>query len=598
MSKTHGSGIFSNDVSLDYVHKNDLKKEDTVTATESPKSPVLANDSSAHTVEVNSPSTPQVMISPAETTVKGPDFVRTPPSTHANPETPTAAAPDRPQQSLKKGVKDFKFGEILGEGSYSTVVTATDIVTHREYAIKIVDKRHVIKENKVKYVNIEKDALHRLSHHPGIIRLYFTFQDEYRLYFVLSLASNGELSDYIRKFTEPCAQFYAAQLLDVIDYIHENNIIHRDLKPENILLDENMRIKVIDFGSAKLNVVDTPIKADSEDGASKPDARKSFVGTAEYVSPEVLLDKYVCRASDIWAFGCILYQMFVGRPPFRAANEYQVFQNILHLRYEIPDDVPPSAAELIREILLLDPKERLTINEIREHPFFEGVTFGKPLWEVTPPRLKPSLYINLPNDNPALDPSTMLKPSDTPVEPSFNRENASPLSLTLSSNFASMSSLQLAEKSQNAAELAEFNNEWSVILQPGEAVCRAGIVNVLPLAGSSETEVHRFFSKIFRKRRRRLLLITTLGRCLFVSKNSDGEKSIKEEIPIQSVGLRIKPVPNSPNRWTVETPTKTWSLADPHCLASDWIECLTNASMISTAHANGSVSSFSRSVAR
>ena len=100
---------------------------------------------------------------------------------------------------IKKGVKDFQFGRTLGEGSYSTVVAATDRSTLKEYAIKMLDKRHIIKEKKVKYVNIEKNTLNRLGDHPGIVKLYFTFQDDNTLYFVLDLAANGELLGFIKK---------------------------------------------------------------------------------------------------------------------------------------------------------------------------------------------------------------------------------------------------------------------------------------------------------------------------------------------------------------------------------------------------------------
>ena len=100
---------------------------------------------------------------------------------------------------IKKGVKDFTFGRTLGEGSYSTVVAATDRSTLKEYAIKMLDKRHIIKEKKVKYVNIEKNTLNRLGDHPGIVKLYFTFQDDNTLYFVLDLAANGELLGFIKK---------------------------------------------------------------------------------------------------------------------------------------------------------------------------------------------------------------------------------------------------------------------------------------------------------------------------------------------------------------------------------------------------------------
>ena len=110
-------------------------------------------------------------------------------------------------KTVKKGVKDFSFGRTLGEGSYSTVLAATDRQTQREYAIKVLDKQHIIKEKKVKYVNIEKDTLNRLTDHPGVIKLTYTFQDERSLYFVLDLAAGGELLGVLKKttsFNEEC----------------------------------------------------------------------------------------------------------------------------------------------------------------------------------------------------------------------------------------------------------------------------------------------------------------------------------------------------------------------------------------------------------
>jgi len=100
---------------------------------------------------------------------------------------------------VKKGVRDFSFGRVLGEGSYSTVYLATDRQTLKEYAIKVLEKKHIIKEKKIKYVNIEKNTLNRLTEHPGIVRLYYTFQDEASLYYVLDLCNGGELLGVLKK---------------------------------------------------------------------------------------------------------------------------------------------------------------------------------------------------------------------------------------------------------------------------------------------------------------------------------------------------------------------------------------------------------------
>ena len=296
---------------------------------------------------------------------------------------------------VKKGVKDFNFGRTLGEGSYSTVLAATERQTLREYAIKVLDKRHIIKEKKVKYVNIEKDTLNRLTEHPGVVRLYYTFQDERSLYFVLDLASGGELLGFLKKmgtFDVECTRFYGAQILDAIDYMHSKGIIHRDLKPENVLLDDQMHVKITDFGTAKILDLKKANGAGSTSGdpmeGAESDRAQSFVGTAEYVSPELLTDKNACKASDLWAFGCIIYQLIAGRPPFKAANEYMTFQKIVGLEYSFPDGFPPLARDLVERLLVLDPLTRLPMEHIKAHPFFDGITWGKGLWKQKAPRLK------------------------------------------------------------------------------------------------------------------------------------------------------------------------------------------------------------------
>lgn len=291
---------------------------------------------------------------------------------------------------IKRTVGDFKFGRSIGEGLYLTVVLATDKHTGKQYAVKVLDKRHIIKEKKVKYVNIEKHALNRLSNRMGVISLYFTFQDKNLLYFVLDFAANGELLGLIKKYTtlnEDCVRHFGAQILDAIKYMHDNGVIHRDIKPENILLDDQLRIQITDFGTARLLE-----KKDDELEDYPLDVRaKLFVGTAEYVLPELLELKYCGKPGDIWAFGCIIYQMIAGKPPFKATNEYLTFQKITKLQYAFTAGFPIVIRDLIKHILVLAPSKRFTIDQIQRHYFFQLVQWNDfdLIWGTNPPELGP-----------------------------------------------------------------------------------------------------------------------------------------------------------------------------------------------------------------
>jgi 3-phosphoinositide dependent protein kinase-1 len=187
-------------------------------------------------------------------------------------------------------------------------------------------------------------------------------------------------------------------------------VLHRDLKPENILLDSDFHLRLTDFGSAKvLPIVDGKVVREpatpSAPGAT-PDVlpgshasrilpKRSFVGTAEYVSPEVLLSEPAAEPADFWALGCILYQFIAGSPPFRGKTEYLTFQKIKSLEYSFPDGFDSQARDLVERLLVLDPSKRLGagptgIEEIRSHAFFAGIDFAR-LFTRPPPKLESGL---------------------------------------------------------------------------------------------------------------------------------------------------------------------------------------------------------------
>lgn len=311
-----------------------------------------------------------------------------------------------PMTSRKCSARDFIFKEELGHGSYSTVYKAYDKRNiKRIFAIKVCSKAHIIKEEKVKYVTIEKNTLNLLAkgNHPGIVKLYYTFHDEQNLYFVLDFASGGELLSLLHKygtFNETWSKHFTVQLLDTLDYIHSQGIIHRDLKPENVLLNKTGLLMITDFGAAmSTHCVDNK-NNNSNDSIDEPvTSASSFVGTAEYVSPELLLHNQCSFGSDIWALGCMIFQFFEGHPPFRGENELKTFEKIVSLDYlwngsqsvidsRIKRGIPSVVISLVKMILVIDTKERLSLNNIKSNPWFSDVnwkdkrTIWKGIWEI------------------------------------------------------------------------------------------------------------------------------------------------------------------------------------------------------------------------
>lgn len=445
-------------------------------------------------------------------------------------------------KAVKKGVKDFNFGQTLGEGSYSTVLAAQDRQSGKDYAIKVLDKRHIIKEKKVKYVNIEKDTLNRLTDHPGVVRLYYTFQDERSLYFVLDLCPGGELLGVLKRmstFDEECTRFYAAQILDTIEYMHSRGVIHRDLKPENLLLDDNKYIKVTDFGTAKLlpewRDEDGRVGGFESDSTSSENRASSFVGTAEYVSPELLTDKCACKASDLWAFGCIVYQLLAGRPPFKAVNDYHTFQKIVGLDYDFPRGFPEVARDLVERLLVLDPQRRLPIEHAKNHPFFQGIQWGRGLWQQPAPRLKayapppaPPIKLNGDGVQDTYPPDIGSSHSTHPTMLPPNNQKPKPRVIT-----------ELPPPSQ-------LDIEWSPVLtRNNERILKLGNLSVVsspnphsPHGNESGGKLSRLFGGSNTKKRQRLVMVTSSARIIIAAAGGEEKKS-KSEILLLSPGTEI-----------------------------------------------------------
>ena len=496
---------------------------------------------------------------------------------------------------VKKGVKDFQFGRTLGEGSYSTVMAATDRQTGKEYAIKVLDKKHIIKEKKVKYVSIEKETLNRLTDHPGVVRLYYTFQDIDSLYFVLDLATGGELLGVLKRMTtfdEECTRFYAAQILDTIDFMHARGVIHRDLKPENVLLDDQMHVKITDFGTAKMLENPNRTGASSNDvggsdAGSPMDGRdtraNSFVGTAEYVSPELLTDKNACKASDLWAFGCIIYQLLAGRPPFKAGNEYLTFQKIVALDYEFPKGFSEVAKDLIERLLVLEPSRRLSIEHIKNHQFFYGIVWGRGLWRQKAPRLRsfvPSASAAIKSTGHS---SSNLNGGGNGYPPNVPRSHSTSATHFEGGDSGGSSTNNLVKPSPRIiTELpppSQLDIEWSPVLtRTNERILKLGNLCVLsspaPHSPNSRNgtqngddapkKFSRFFGGNAAKKRQRLVMVTSSARIIIVAAGGE-EKKTKTEIPLLSAGCAWRKMQDAKGLtyWCVDTVSRTFEMHTP-----------------------------------
>jgi len=219
--------------------------------------------------------------------------------------------------------------------------------------------------------------LRRLNH-PNIVKLKGFFTDSMNVFMVLEECNGGELWDTVKTvgLPENLARHYIPQIINAMDYMRQANIVHRDLKAENVMLTGTGVIKLIDFGTAK-DLWNPQIK-----GSGNQSRRKVFehyVGTPQFMAAEIIENRFSDFRSDTWAFGCFVFQVLVGAPPFHAASEYLVFLRIMDMDLQFPPGIEPLAEDLIRKIVVKDPDARLGCTDVdswRRHPYFEGVRHG------------------------------------------------------------------------------------------------------------------------------------------------------------------------------------------------------------------------------
>ena len=268
----------------------------------------------------------------------------------------------------------YVLGEKLGEGAFAKVRLATQIHIKEKCAVKILEKKLLESTRDIQRLKKEIKILKKLRH-KNIIQLYDIMESKRNLYFVMEYCKGGELFDYIvkkKKLKEPEACIFFQQIINGVEYLHNEGIIHRDLKPENLLLDDNNNIKISDFGLSTFY--------------SKNNYLQTACGTPSYAPPEMLEGhEYNGEATDVWSCGIILYAMLCGTLPFSESKEEIIVKKIKAHDYSIPNYISNEARDLLNHILLINPKERISINQIKAHSWFnivkphlmKGINFEK-----------------------------------------------------------------------------------------------------------------------------------------------------------------------------------------------------------------------------
>eukprot|EP00871_Galdieria_phlegrea_P004773 jgi/Galph1/5297/GphlegSOOS_G3946.1 len=262
-------------------------------------------------------------------------------------------------------IRKYEKGKLLGKGGFAKVFQLKDVHTGRLYAGKIIPKNAIRKES-AKQKLVSEIRIHRELRHRHIVKFESCFEDNDNVYIVLELCPNGSIMDMLRqrgRLTELETRYFMNQILSAVRYMHrEYLVIHRDLKLGNFFLDENMEVKIGDFGLA------AQLTSDKE-------RKRTICGTPNYIAPEILSSKEGHSFEvDIWSMGVVLYTMLVGKPPFETSDVRSTYKRIKENIYTIPESMglSPHAVELIGSILNSDPAKRLSLDEVCSHPFFDG----------------------------------------------------------------------------------------------------------------------------------------------------------------------------------------------------------------------------------
>ncbi|EEQ97130.1 protein kinase, putative [Perkinsus marinus ATCC 50983] len=284
----------------------------------------------------------------------------------------------------KATLADFEFLKVIGDGASCSVILVRRRDNGKLYAVKMMTKERILSNNKrMERAMMERKVLAK-ARHPFIVTMYWAFQTRSHLYFVLEFCAGGELFYHMMQrghFDESTAKFYFCEVLLGLEYLHSQNVLYRDLKPENVLLDLDGHVRLTDFGLSKES------KAASQ--------LTSFVGTAGYLSPEMIKREGHGKPLDFYCLGCLVYVMLTGSLPHFQGNWDEMFaRRVTGESLTYPPWVSAAARDMCDRLLEADPKTRLGsrkgAREIKDHPWVKSMDWEKLFRKQIKPPIDPS----------------------------------------------------------------------------------------------------------------------------------------------------------------------------------------------------------------
>lgn len=283
-------------------------------------------------------------------------------------------------------LEDFDMLTAIGEGAFGKVMTVRKRDSGKIYAMKVLEKGRVTSKKQLARMLGERNILLKIKS-PFIVGLHYAFDTKEKVYLVLDFVGGGDLFHHLRmhkKFDEECVRFWTVEIILALEALHRDDIVYRDLKPENILLEPDGHVVLVDFGLAK------HIKRSSVEGLEG--RSNSFVGTPEYLAPEIVQGTGHGSSVDWWTLGILMFELLLGRPPFKSKDLSILYQKIVSEDVTIPNTMSVEARSILKGLLSRNPSIRLGAHgpqQIREHAFYASSDWAKLEKKEIPPPYRP-----------------------------------------------------------------------------------------------------------------------------------------------------------------------------------------------------------------